>query len=73
MKEITKDNWLAPPNNRWSFQNMSFLFKTTKLQKSISPVVLSRNLKSIESFKFEGLEEKKQSGKCLMKALLTHL
>ena len=59
MKEITKDNWLAPPNNRWSFQNMSFLFKTTKLQKSISPVFLSRNLKSIESFKFEGLEGKK--------------
>ena len=59
MKEINKDNWLTPPNNRWSFQNMSFLFKTIKLRKSISPVALSKNLKSIEYFEFEGLEGKK--------------
>ena len=58
MKEITKDNWLTPPNNRWSFQNMSSIFDTTKLEKSPSPFVLSHKPESIEAFEFEGLNGK---------------
>ena len=58
MKEITKDNWLTPPNNRWSFQNMSSIFDTTKLMKSSSPFLLSHKPESIEAFEFEGLNGK---------------
>ena len=57
--KITKTNWLIPPNNRWSFQNMSSIFKTTKLTKSNSPFILPQNLQPIDSFEFDGLDGKK--------------
>ena len=57
--KITKTNWLMPPNNRWSFQNMSSIFKTTKLTKSNSPFILPQNLQPIDSLEFDGLDGKK--------------
>ena len=57
--KITKTNWLIPPNNRWSFQNMSSIFKTTQLTKSNSPFILPQNLQPIDSLEFDGLDGKK--------------
>ena len=57
--KIKKTNWLIPPNNRWSFQNMSSIFKTTQLTKSNSPFILPQNLQPIDSLEFDGLDGKK--------------
>ena len=58
MNNINKTNWLVPPNNRWSFKNMSSLFRTVKLSKSHDPYIIPQNLTNLESFEFDGLEGK---------------
>ena len=58
MNNVDKTNWLNPPNNRWSFRNMSSIFKTVKLSKSDKPFIIPKNLTDLNSFEFDGLEGK---------------
>ena len=58
MNNADKTNWLNPPNNRWSFRNMSSLFRTVKLSKSDNPFIIPKNLTDLNSFEFDGLEGK---------------
>ena len=56
MNNLNKTNLVIPPNNRWSFVNMSSLFRTVKLSKSHDPYIIPQNLTNLESFEFNGLE-----------------
>ena len=58
MNNVDKTNWLNPPNNRWSFRNMSSIFETVKLSKSDKPFIIPKNIINLDSFEFDSLEGK---------------
>lgn len=51
-KQVTKANWLLPPYNRWSYQNMRKILPTSPLGFGENPVPFEKKLTNILDQKF---------------------